>query len=267
MPDARLGMALAAAAVAGHPSEAPHGRGRDRDQRQDHLGVPAARRARGGRAPLRAHRHHRGPRGRRRGAGRAHHARRASTCRRCSPRMRDAGDTACAMEVSSHALAQRRVAGTRFAAALFTNLTRDHLDYHPDVEDYFAAKRRLFARPEAEGPGPARAPPTSTTSSAAAWPSETGALGFAVDAPAEVRAATATRARHAASWRASPRRGGRSRSRAACAGASTSPTSPGVVAVAELLELPHDALAAGIGVGRRACRGASRRSRRGRPSR
>jgi UDP-N-acetylmuramoyl-L-alanyl-D-glutamate--2,6-diaminopimelate ligase len=46
--------------------------------------------------------------------------------------------------VSSHALALKRVDGTRFAAAVYTNLTRDHLDYHEDMERYFAAKRRLF---------------------------------------------------------------------------------------------------------------------------
>jgi len=55
-----------------------------------------------------------------------------------------AGCGACAMEVSSHALALHRVDGIRFAAAVFTNLTRDHLDFHSDMEDYFAAKRRLF---------------------------------------------------------------------------------------------------------------------------
>jgi UDP-N-acetylmuramoyl-L-alanyl-D-glutamate--2,6-diaminopimelate ligase len=54
------------------------------------------------------------------------------------------GCGACAMEVSSHALAQRRVDGTRFVAGVFTNLTRDHLDFHGDMESYFAAKRRLF---------------------------------------------------------------------------------------------------------------------------
>jgi len=58
--------------------------------------------------------------------------------------MADAGCGACAMEVSSHALALKRADGTRFAAAVFTNLTRDHLDYHEDMDRYFAAKRRLF---------------------------------------------------------------------------------------------------------------------------
>ena len=51
---------------------------------------------------------------------------------------------ACAMEVSSHALSLRRVDGMTFAAAVFTNLTRDHLDFHASMDDYFRAKRRLF---------------------------------------------------------------------------------------------------------------------------
>ncbi|HEY7152077.1 MAG TPA: UDP-N-acetylmuramoyl-L-alanyl-D-glutamate--2,6-diaminopimelate ligase [Solirubrobacterales bacterium] len=59
-------------------------------------------------------------------------------------RMLEAGDEACAMEVSSHALALGRTAGVRFAVAVFTNLTQDHLDFHRDMEDYFEAKRRLF---------------------------------------------------------------------------------------------------------------------------
>ena len=54
------------------------------------------------------------------------------------------GCGACVMEVSSHALALRRTDRLRFAAAIFTNLTRDHLDFHRDMEEYFAAKRRLF---------------------------------------------------------------------------------------------------------------------------
>jgi len=58
--------------------------------------------------------------------------------------MVERGCGACAMEVSSHALALHRVDETRFAAAVFTNLTRDHLDFHEDMEQYFQAKRRLF---------------------------------------------------------------------------------------------------------------------------
>lgn len=58
--------------------------------------------------------------------------------------MRDAGDVACVMEVSSHALQLRRADAIHWAVAVFTNLTQDHLDFHPTMEDYFAAKRRLF---------------------------------------------------------------------------------------------------------------------------
>jgi len=57
------------------------------------------------------------------------------------------------MEVSSHALAMHRVDGIHFAAGVFTNLTRDHLDFHHDMESYFAAKRRLFELLPAEAPG------------------------------------------------------------------------------------------------------------------
>src|SRR5436190_5682653 len=57
----------------------------------------------------------------------------------------DAGASEAVMEVSSHALAQQRVYGLCFDVAVFTNLTRDHLDYHTTMEEYFSAKRILFA--------------------------------------------------------------------------------------------------------------------------
>lgn len=59
-------------------------------------------------------------------------------------RMVDSGDTAAAIEVSSHALSLGRVDGTRFAAGIFTNLTQDHLDFHGTMEAYWQAKKRLF---------------------------------------------------------------------------------------------------------------------------
>jgi UDP-N-acetylmuramoyl-L-alanyl-D-glutamate--2,6-diaminopimelate ligase len=59
-------------------------------------------------------------------------------------RMLDGGDRACAMEVSSHALALHRSEAIHFEVALFTNLTQDHLDFHGGMEDYFLSKRRLF---------------------------------------------------------------------------------------------------------------------------
>ena len=159
-------------------------------------------------------------------------------------RMRDAGDTACAMEVSSHALSQRRVAGTRFAAALFTNLTRDHLDYHPDVEHYYASKRALFARAPEEGEDPPGAA-NLDDEFGRRLVDETGALGYAVDAPAEVRPArvagleTGIRA-----TMATPRGPVAIESR--LRGRFNLSNLAGVTAVAELLALPHDALAAGI---------------------
>jgi UDP-N-acetylmuramoyl-L-alanyl-D-glutamate--2,6-diaminopimelate ligase len=64
---------------------------------------------------------------------------------------RDAGATHAVMEVSSHALDQGRCAGLAFDAAVFTNLTGDHLDYHRSMESYAAAKRRLFESLSADG--------------------------------------------------------------------------------------------------------------------
>ena len=67
------------------------------------------------------------------------------TLQRLLAEMAAAGVTHVVMEVSSHALEQRRVAGIRFDAALFTNLSHDHLDYHGGMESYYACKKRLFS--------------------------------------------------------------------------------------------------------------------------
>jgi len=66
--------------------------------------------------------------------------------------MRESGCRAAVMEVSSHGIDQHRVLGLEFAAAVFTNLTRDHLDYHGTLDDYFDVKARLFGG--LEGPPP-----------------------------------------------------------------------------------------------------------------
>ena len=62
--------------------------------------------------------------------------------------LRASGGTGCAMEVSSHGIDQGRINGVEFDVALFTNLSRDHLDYHKTMEDYGAAKARLFRWPQ-----------------------------------------------------------------------------------------------------------------------
>ena len=98
---------------------------------------------------------------RRRAADGAHDARGDRPPARRSPRCSTPATRACAMEVSSHALALHRADAIHWAVGVFTNLTQDHLDFHPTMEDYFLAKRRLFdARP-----GGARSS-TSTTPTA-----------------------------------------------------------------------------------------------------
>jgi UDP-N-acetylmuramoyl-L-alanyl-D-glutamate--2,6-diaminopimelate ligase len=67
--------------------------------------------------------------------------------------MLEQGCRSAVMEVSSHALSLKRVDGMRFAAGVFSNLTRDHLDFHEDMEAYFAAKRRLFEMLPPGAPG------------------------------------------------------------------------------------------------------------------
>ena len=78
--------------------------------------------------------------------------------------MLDKNDVAAVMEVSSHALELHRADAIHFAAAIFTNLTQDHLDFHPTMEDYFNAKRKLFM----ELTRSARSS-TSTTPTATDW--------------------------------------------------------------------------------------------------
>ncbi len=104
-------------------------------------------------------------------------------------RMRDAGVETVAMEVSSHALDQHRVDGTRFAVVCFTNLSQDHLDYHGTLDAYAAAKRRLFTPAFAD-----RAAVNITTPIGRAIAADAGASGlrvmtFAIDDAGEARAA------------------------------------------------------------------------------
>ncbi len=137
----------------GDPTRGARRGRRHRHQRQDDDRLPGPRAARGRRPPDRPARHRqaRSSAASER-AGRAHHARGDRPAARRSRAMLDGGDAACAMEVSSHALELRRADAIHWAVAIFTNLTQDHLDFHPTMEDYFAAKRRLFeAGPRAGG--------------------------------------------------------------------------------------------------------------------
>ena len=132
-----------AATVYGDPSEQADRRRDHRNVGQDHddlygRGRPAGRRAGG-----RADRHHRHPHRRRRHPQRADHSRGARAAGHARGDGRARGDTVV-MEVSSHALTLGRVDGTEFAVGGFTNLSRDHLDFHPTMADYFEAKALLF---------------------------------------------------------------------------------------------------------------------------
>jgi UDP-N-acetylmuramoyl-L-alanyl-D-glutamate--2,6-diaminopimelate ligase len=99
--------------------------------------------------------------------------------------MAERGCMACAMEVSSHALVLQRVASVRFAAAIFTNLTRDHLDFHGDMQQYFEAKRRLFEMLPAGAPAIVN---TDDPRGLELSRTQPHALTYAIDHPADVQA-------------------------------------------------------------------------------
>jgi UDP-N-acetylmuramoyl-L-alanyl-D-glutamate--2,6-diaminopimelate ligase len=159
-------------------------------------------------------------------------------------RMVAAGDRAVAMEVSSHALAQRRVAGVDVDVALFTNLTRDHLDYHGDMDAYFAAKRLLFRRPPGEGADPAGAA-NADDPYGRRLVDEDGALGFAVDADAAVKVLRADPSADGTHLEiATPR--GRLEVESRLRGRFNASNVAGVVAAGEVLGIAHDAIARGV---------------------
>lgn len=101
--------------------------------------------------------------------------------------MLDGGDRACAIEVSSHALQLGRTDAVSFAAAVFTNLTQDHLDFHETMEDYYLAKRLLFVAPGGGGPGVSVINVGDPYGRRLADEVE-GAITFALDAPADYSA-------------------------------------------------------------------------------
>ena len=94
------------------------------------------------------------------------------------------GSGACVLEASSHALALRRVDYLHFSAAIFTNLTRDHLDFHRDMEEYFLAKRRLFELLPPGGVGVINLDERRGAALAAVAPRP---VTYAIDAPSDLR--------------------------------------------------------------------------------
>src|SRR5262249_22168200 len=101
--------------------------------------------------------------------------------------IRDAGGQYAVMEASSHALVMDRLWGCHFQAAVFTNLTREHMDFHKNFEDYFAAKRRLF-----EGTG-AGAPEVAVLNADDAYSKRLGGLAkqtltYGIENPADLTA-------------------------------------------------------------------------------
>ncbi|MBP1641894.1 MAG: UDP-N-acetylmuramoyl-L-alanyl-D-glutamate--2,6-diaminopimelate ligase [Acidobacteria bacterium] len=154
--------------------------------------------------------------------------------------MRRLGARAAAMEVSSHALVQGRVAGVGFDVGLFTNLTRDHLDFHRDLEDYFAAKSRLFDQLK---PGGRAVVPTADDWGRRLAERLPGALSFGPGgAVAAVTAELDTAGIRGEL--ATPR--GALRFRSPLLGRYNLDNLLAAAAAAEALELPHEAIAAAI---------------------
>ena len=121
-----------------------------RHQRQDDDRLPGPPHPRARRGPDRPAGDGEAGRRRGRGGGRAHDSRRRSTCRRPSAAWSTPATAPARWRSPRTRSALRRTDGIRFAVAAFTNLTQDHLDFHADMEDYFLAKRRLFAAGRAE---------------------------------------------------------------------------------------------------------------------
>ena len=152
------------------------------------------------------------------------------------------GCTACVMEVSSHALSLRRADQLRFAAAIFTNLTRDHLDFHRDMEQYFRAKRRLFELLPGDGLGVANVddPRGAQFAAVAKRP-----VTYAIDAPADVRPGPLSYSLDGLSFEARTPRG-TLRLRSALVGRPNAYNILAAAAAAMALDLPFSAIEEGV---------------------
>jgi UDP-N-acetylmuramoyl-L-alanyl-D-glutamate--2,6-diaminopimelate ligase len=156
--------------------------------------------------------------------------------------MVDRGSKACAIEVSSHALVLRRVDFVRFAAAIFTNLTRDHLDFHLDMAEYFAAKKRLFEMLPAGAPAIINVDDPRGVELAKLCPR---VVTYAIDRPADVRPHAIDATLEGLAFDVETPRG-RLAIRSPLVGRPNAYNILGVVAAACALELPNQAIEAGI---------------------
>jgi UDP-N-acetylmuramoyl-L-alanyl-D-glutamate--2,6-diaminopimelate ligase len=153
------------------------------------------------------------------------------------------GCGACVMEVSSHALVLRRADDLHFAAAVFTNLTRDHLDFHRDMEDYFTAKRRLFELLPPSGIGVTNLDDRRGAELArGAWRSVT----YAIDAAADVRPGPLSFSLDGLRFEVRTPRG-TLQIRSALVGRPNAYNILAAVATAMALDLPFSAIERGIG--------------------
>jgi UDP-N-acetylmuramoyl-L-alanyl-D-glutamate--2,6-diaminopimelate ligase len=156
--------------------------------------------------------------------------------------MVDAGCGACAMEASSHALALKRVDYLHFSAAIFTNLTRDHLDFHRDMEDYFQAKRRLF---ELLPPGGIGVSNLDDRRGAAFESAAPRPVTYAIEAPADVRPGPVTFSLDGLAFDVRTPRGTLTL-RSALVGRPNTYNILAAVATAVALDLPFNAIQKGI---------------------
>jgi UDP-N-acetylmuramoyl-L-alanyl-D-glutamate--2,6-diaminopimelate ligase len=152
------------------------------------------------------------------------------------------GCGACVMEASSHALALRRVDYLHFSAVIYTNLTRDHLDFHRDMEDYFVAKRRLFEMLPAGGIGVSNLDDPRGRAFAAAAPRP---VTYAIDNPADVRPGPLTFSLDGLSFEVRTPRG-RFAVRSQLVGRPNAYNILAAAATAMALDLPFNAIEQGI---------------------
>ncbi len=166
----------------------------------------------------------------------------ASELQRLLREMVDRGDRACAMEVSSHALVLQRAAYLRFAAALFTNLTRDHLDFHGDMQQYFEAKRRLFEMLPAGAPAVVNIDDPRGVELARTLPN---VVTYAIDQPADIRPVDVHASLEGLAFDVDTPHG-RLAVRSTLVGRPNVYNILGAVGVADALGLPHSAIEQGL---------------------